>query len=101
MASIRVCGLAELAPGAAIRVDGANPIAVFRAGDEVFAIDDTCTHAQSSLAEGYLEGETVECAFHSARFCLRTGKVLAPPAPRPVRTYPVKIEGGAVFVETD
>ncbi len=99
MASIRVCRVDELADQSAVRIDGVNPIAVFRVGDEFFAIDDTCPHAKASLAEAYIEGEAVECAFHGARFCLRTGRVLSPPAAHPVRTYLVRVDAGEVFVE--
>ncbi len=101
MALRRVCRTEELADQSAIRTDGPNPIAVFRVGDEFFATDNTCTHAKFSLSEGYVEGATVECALHNARFCLRTGKVLSPPATIPLRTYPVRVEGGEVFVEAE
>ncbi|MDO8434168.1 MAG: bifunctional 3-phenylpropionate/cinnamic acid dioxygenase ferredoxin subunit [Candidatus Binatus sp.] len=101
MALIRVCGLDELADGAAIKLERTPPIAMFRVGDKYYAVDDTCTHAQSSLSEGYIEGDAVECAFHGARFCLRTGKVLMLPASKPLRTYPVKVEGNEIFVEIE
>ena len=101
MALVRVCGLAELANGTAIKLERTLPIAVFRVGDNYYAVDDTCTHAQSSLSEGYIEGETVECAFHGAKFCLKTGKVLSMPASKPLNTYPVKMEGNEIFVEIE
>ena len=78
-----------------------NPIAVFHVGNEFFATDDTCTHAKFSLADGYIEGEEVVCALHEARFCLRTGRALSFPAVVPLRTYPVRVEGGEVFVEVE
>ena len=90
-----------LAPGQAHVVEGENPIAVFNAGGTLFAIDDTCSHARFSLAEGDIEGETVECVMHTSRFCLRTGRALNPPATRPVRTYAVVVEDGDIYVETD
>jgi nitrite reductase/ring-hydroxylating ferredoxin subunit len=99
MAARSVCRVEALADGTAIRFDGPTPIAIFRVAGEFFAIDDTCTHARFSLSEGYIDGATVECALHSARFCLRTGKVLSPPASVPVRTYPVRIEDGEIFVD--
>ena len=97
----KVCRTDEIADQSALLIKGDNPIAVFRVGNEFFATDDTCTHAKFSLAEGYVEGEEVVCALHEARFCLRTGRVLSPPAIVPLRTYPVRIEGGEVFVEVD
>jgi nitrite reductase/ring-hydroxylating ferredoxin subunit len=101
MAWKKVCRTNEIAHGCALQIKGDNPIAVFHVGNEFFATDDTCTHAKFSLAEGYIEGEEVVCALHEARFCLRTGRVLSPPAFVPLRTYPVCVEGGEVFVEIE
>ena len=101
MAWKRVCRTDEIAEGSARQIKGDNPIAVFHVGNEFFATDDTCTHAKFSLAEGYVEGDEVVCALHEARFCLRTGRVLSPPAIVPLRTYPVRVEGGEVFVELE
>ena len=101
MAWKRVCRADEIADGSARQIKGDNPIAVFHVGDEFFATDDTCTHAKFSLADGYIEGEEVVCALHEARFCLRTGRALSFPAVVPLRTYPVRIEGGEVFVELE
>jgi nitrite reductase/ring-hydroxylating ferredoxin subunit len=99
MAWKKVCSADQIADGAALQIEGENPLAVFRVGEEFFATDDTCTHAKFSLAEGYVEGDEVVCALHEARFCLRTGRVLTPPATVPLRTYPVRVEGGEVFIE--
>jgi 3-phenylpropionate/trans-cinnamate dioxygenase ferredoxin subunit len=75
------------------------PVAVFRLDDGFFATDDTCTHALSSLAEGYIEDGTVECEFHFARFDIRSGKALTPPAVTPLVTYPVAVRDGIVYVD--
>jgi len=97
---IRVCPFAELAPGEARRLDADPPIAVFKTDDgEVFALDDTCTHQDASLADGWLEDGQVECPLHASRFDLRTGQVDQPPAKRPVRTHKVDIVDGDIFVE--
>jgi nitrite reductase/ring-hydroxylating ferredoxin subunit len=101
MAWKKVCRTIDVADQSGIKIKGPNPIAVFRLGDEFFATDDTCTHAKFSLSEGYIEGEEIVCALHEARFCLRTGKVLSPPAIVPLRTYPVRVEDGEVFVDVD
>jgi 3-phenylpropionate/trans-cinnamate dioxygenase ferredoxin subunit len=96
---IPVCPLSALSPGDAFRLDVEPPIAVFHTEDgEIFAIDDTCTHQDASLADGWLEGCEVECPLHASRFDLRTGKADAPPAKRPVRTHEVHVEDGTVFV---
>ena len=101
MAWKKVCRTDEIADGAALQIKGDNPIAIFHVGNEFFATDDTCTHSKFSLTEGYLEGDEIVCALHEARFCLRTGRVLTPPATVPLRTYPIRIENGDVFIEVD
>lgn len=74
-------------------------ICVTRIGDEVFAIDDTCTHAEASLTEGDVSGFKIECWLHGAEFDLRTGEAITLPATIALATYPVKIEANSVTVE--
>ncbi len=95
---MRACAAADLAPGEAIRVELDPPVAVFNVDGEFLATADRCSHDESSLADGYIEGDEVECAWHAARFCLRTGAVLALPATQPVATYSVKVQDGDVLV---
>ena len=71
------------------------------ATDEWFAIDDVCSHEWSSLSDGLLRGDTVECPQHSSRFSLRTGEPALPPAEEPVATFPVTVENGVVYVTID
>ena len=99
-ASFRVCALADLPAGESLRVDAVTPlIAVFHTEDgEVFAIDDTCTHQDASLADGWVEDCEVECPLHASRFNLRTGAVDAPPAKIGVRAHTVTVEGDDIFV---
>jgi 3-phenylpropionate/trans-cinnamate dioxygenase ferredoxin component len=88
MALRRVCKKSEVAPGEVKRIE--NPaIAVFNVEGTLFAISDTCTHAEASLSEGRVDGETVECPLHGACFDLRTGEALTPPAVEPVQIFPV------------
>jgi 3-phenylpropionate/trans-cinnamate dioxygenase ferredoxin component len=96
---IKVCAVADLPEGEAVRVELAEPIAVFHLGGEFYAIDDTCTHQDASLADGYLEDDcTVECPLHASCFDLRTGEPSGPPAKQPVRTHDVVVEDGVIFV---
>jgi 3-phenylpropionate/trans-cinnamate dioxygenase ferredoxin subunit len=77
-------------------------VAVFNVAGEFFATDDVCTHGQSSLSEGYVEADcSVECVAHMARFSLRTGEVLAPPATIPLPVYPARVDGDEVMVQLD
>jgi 3-phenylpropionate/trans-cinnamate dioxygenase ferredoxin subunit len=65
-----------------------------------YAVDDTCSHEECSLGEGYLEDGAVECPCHGATFDVRTGEVLALPATRPIRAYPVRpVAGTAVEID--
>ncbi|MET8563740.1 bifunctional 3-phenylpropionate/cinnamic acid dioxygenase ferredoxin subunit [Streptomyces flaveolus] len=96
---IPVCRLADLPRGEAIRLDIAPPVSVFHTDDgELYAIDDTCTHQDASLADGWLEGCEVECPLHASKFDLRTGAVDAPPARLPVRTHEVVVDDGTLHV---
>ena len=91
---IPACRLADLPRGEAFRLDIDPPVSVFHTDDgEVFAIDDTCTHQDASLADGWLEGCEVECPLHASKFDLRTGAVDSPPAKLPVRTHEVVDRG--------
>jgi nitrite reductase/ring-hydroxylating ferredoxin subunit len=74
-------------------------IAVANVAGTYYAFDDTCTHQQCSLAEGDLAGTTVTCMCHGAEFDVRTGAVLAPPAPSPIRVYRVRVKAGALQIE--
>ena len=67
--------------------------------DGFFAIDDTCTHDDGPLADGWLEGNAIECPRHGARFDVKTGKVLCLPAAVPIKSYPVKLDGDAIQVQ--
>ena len=97
---LSVCPLLSLPRGEALRVAVEPPIAVFHTDDgEVYALDDTCTHQDASLADGWIEGCEVECPLHASRFDLRTGQVDAPPAKKPVRSHRVVIADGQIFVE--
>lgn len=81
-----------------IEIDGKS-ICVAKIGDEVFAIDDTCTHSDASLSEGDITGFKIECWLHGAEFDLRTGHALTLPATQALETYAVKINGNSVTVE--
>lgn len=99
--TVAACPLAELPPGEAYRIDGPTPIAVFNADGDLYAVDDTCTHQDASLADGWLEGCTIECPLHASCFDLRTGQPSGPPAKEPLRTYPVSVRDGVIHVHVD
>ncbi|MDE2088401.1 MAG: non-heme iron oxygenase ferredoxin subunit [Gammaproteobacteria bacterium] len=76
-------------------------VAVFNVDGEYYAIEDVCTHDGSTLTGGKLEGDVIECPRHGARFSVRTGAVLAPPAYEPVPTLRVRVHDGKVQVMDD
>ena len=66
-----------------------------------YAVDDTCTHDNGPLADGFLDGTAIECPRHGARFDVATGQVLCLPAAVPIRSYPVRVDGEDVNVSVD
>jgi 3-phenylpropionate/trans-cinnamate dioxygenase ferredoxin subunit len=92
---------ADLHSGEAISIPvGRRMIAVVRSGDEYFAIEDVCTHDGAELTGGEVEGAEIICPRHGARFCLRTGQALSPPAYEPVRVFETKITDGRLWVRS-
>src|SRR5712692_6644926 len=81
-----------------VDVDGTT-IALFRIGDEVHATDGICTHALALLADGFVDGDTIECPLHQALFDIRTGEVLSGPAPENLKVYAVKLEGADILID--
>ena len=100
MGLVRACRVDELPDGEALRLETEPPVALVNAGGQFFAVEDECSHTQFPLSEGWIDTEdaTIECALHFSRFCLRTGVPQCLPATKPVRVFPVKVEGDEVFV---
>ncbi|MFN2613885.1 MAG: non-heme iron oxygenase ferredoxin subunit [Actinomycetota bacterium] len=100
MSRVLVGKAADLQPGMAVRValDG-RPVAVFKVGDDFFAIGDTCTHEEASLSEGYVEDDIVECPKHGAMFHIPTGAVRSLPATKDEPTFRTVLEGDELYVE--
>ena len=96
---ILIGALADLPNGSGMRIDHAEDrIAIFRIGDDVYAIGDRCSHAEASLADGEVFDREVECPRHGSEFDLTTGKPGTLPATTPVPVYTVAVEDGDVFV---
>ena len=68
---------------------------------KVHAIGDTCTHGEVSLSEGFLEGDTIECWAHGAKFSIKTGEALSLPAYEPVPVFLVEVKDGDILVDID
>jgi nitrite reductase/ring-hydroxylating ferredoxin subunit len=99
---VRVCAQAEVAPETVKAFDvGDRRLAVFNLAGTFYVTDDECTHASASLAEGFLEGDVIECSLHFGAFHVPTGAVKAPPCSFALRTYRVELQGDDVFVDLD
>jgi nitrite reductase/ring-hydroxylating ferredoxin subunit len=98
----RVCAAADIPPGAMryVDVDGL-PIALANVGGTIYAFGDACRHEGGPLSAGVLIGDTVTCPWHGWAYSVRTGKALIPPVGIGIPTYPVRVEGGEVYVEID
>ena len=81
----------------AVEVQGKR-LLICHTTDGFYAVDDTCTHDDGPLADGWLEGDAIECPRHGAKFDVKTGKVLCLPAAVPIGSYPVSVEGDDIKV---
>ncbi len=83
-----------------VEING-RPYALFKQKDEIFALDDICSHEYSRLSEGEIWDGEVYCPKHGSRFCLKSGEVRSFPATEPVGSYPVKVEDGSVYIDIE
>jgi 3-phenylpropionate/trans-cinnamate dioxygenase ferredoxin subunit len=83
-----------------VEIDG-TLIVVFNLDGRYYAVEDVCSHEAESLSNGTIEGEAIVCPRHGARFSIRTGVALSPPAYEPVATFPVQVDDGIVRVRDD
>lgn len=98
---IDVCPAAHLPPGshALAILNETTPVAVFNLDGQYYAIHDICSHDGSEIADGRVENGQIICPRHGARFCLKTGQALTPPAYEDIATYPVRVVEGMIQVE--
>jgi nitrite reductase/ring-hydroxylating ferredoxin subunit len=95
-----VCSIGDVEIGTPRRVEteGLPPLAVFQLEDGYFVTDDTCTHGEASLCDGFVEGDEIECPFHSGKFCVKDGRATAFPAVDPIRAYPTRVIDNTVWI---
>ena len=100
MSEILAAKLSDLTPEQpkAVNLNG-TPVALVRVGDEVHALGDVCTHQGGPLSEGRLVSGRLACPWHGWRFDLRSGQCTMPARGGAVPSYPVRIEGGEVWVD--
>lgn len=95
-----VAAEADLFEGAGIPVaPEGQDIALYLQEGQVFATNNLCTHGNARLCDGFLEGFEIECPFHQGRFDIRTGAATLAPCTEAVKSWPVKVEGGRVYLD--
>ena len=96
---VKVAGIGELSPGEMKQVQlGQEELLVANVDGSFYVIGDTCTHSMGPLSQGELDGETVECPLHGARFSVITGECVGPPADERVNAYEVRVSGQEILV---
>jgi 3-phenylpropionate/trans-cinnamate dioxygenase ferredoxin component len=74
--------------------------AIYRSPDDrYYATDGLCTHEHVQLANGLVMGHIIECPKHNGRFDYRTGEGKGAPICENLRTYPVNVDGGVVYID--
>jgi 3-phenylpropionate/trans-cinnamate dioxygenase ferredoxin subunit len=97
---VAVAQVEELPPGTTRRVVVQDhPILLANVEGEIFAVDDMCSHEDSSLSLGCLKGELVSCTLHGSRFSVRTGQPMEEPAIEPLNRFGVRVRDGRIEVD--
>jgi len=96
---VDVASLAQLSSGDTLKVTLAHgDILLANVDGKIYAVDDLCTHEDSSLSLGCLKGDLISCTLHGSRFSVRSGQPIEEPATEPLRRYPVRITGDRIEV---
>ncbi|MCA0906990.1 non-heme iron oxygenase ferredoxin subunit [Ruegeria marisrubri] len=97
---VQACSTEDIDEEDLIRWDhGGRTYAIYNTEKGFFATDGYCTHEEQHLEDGLVIDCVIECPLHGGRFDICTGKALSAPCTQDLKTYPVKIEGGQVFVQ--
>ena len=96
---VAVATAAEIQPGKTRRVvlDG-HPVLLANVEGSYYAVDDMCTHEDSSLSLGCLKGDLVSCTLHGSRFSVVTGEPMEEPATEPLKTWPIRVHDGEILL---
>jgi ethylbenzene dioxygenase ferredoxin component len=100
---IRLCKTEEVGDETPLGVnpEGLPALAVYKVDGDYFVTDNLCTHGNALLTDGYQEGDEIECPFHGGAFNIKTGEPTAFPCQLAIKAYPVTIEDGDVYIESD
>ena len=92
---------ADLAEGATLQtLCGDDVVCLYRLDGRVFATQDLCTHGAASLADGFVEGETIECPFHQGLFHIPTGKAVGAPCTVDLKVYEAREENDDILLRS-
>jgi nitrite reductase/ring-hydroxylating ferredoxin subunit len=99
---VALCRTDAVRPDTPVRAEkDGRSYAVFVVGDRYYVTEDACTHGPGSLADGFVDGEEIECPFHQGRFHIPTGRPSTPPCTIALRIWQVQIIDGKVCIEPD
>ncbi|MBW3533838.1 MAG: non-heme iron oxygenase ferredoxin subunit [Gemmatimonadetes bacterium] len=99
---VRVADPADCPPGALLGVRaGSDTVVLANVAGDMYALEDRCSHQDFPLSDGELEGDRLECIYHGAKFDVCTGRAMALPAIRPVKTYEVDVRDDGVYLKID
>ena len=99
---IRLCAARMIRADTPARVEReGRTYAIFAVNGEYYVTQDACTHGPGSLAEGWVEGEEVECPFHQGRFHIPSGRPTAPPCTIPLCVWPARLIDGDIWIDTN
>jgi 3-phenylpropionate/trans-cinnamate dioxygenase ferredoxin subunit len=101
MAWIRACATDDIDTEDLIRWDhGGRTFVIVRSPEDTFhCMDGVCSHEHVHLCDGLVMDGLLECPKHNAQFDYRTGEAVRVPAVIDLKTFPIKVEDGSVFVE--
>ena len=89
---IEVASLADILPGKTLKITTTiGDILLANVEGKIYAVDDMCTHEDSSLSLGCLKNDLISCTLHGSRFNVRTGQPMEEPATEPLNCYPVRV----------
>jgi 3-phenylpropionate/trans-cinnamate dioxygenase ferredoxin subunit len=97
---IKAAEVTELPAGQMKRFDfEQHRYLIVNADNQIYAVDDQCSHEEVSLYLGCIQDHNIKCSLHGSRFCLKTGQPLEEPANEPIGTYPVKIDDNQILIQ--
>jgi len=97
---VDLCAAADVSEAQPLSVEVDDfELVIARCGSELYAVENRCTHDGQSLSGAEIEACEIICPRHGARFCLRSGEALTPPAYEPLRTFKIREEHGRILLE--